>query len=288
VTTTTWASVVDQTTDAAFRTWGAEFAAKLLVVGLTQTADTGQINWASVTRAGANTAAGYEIWRFADSSLYMKIEYGSAGANTQPQLWITVGTGSNGSGTLTGQTSTRGVFGCGLAISSTVTSYTSYMSRTADSFSVAWKVAGAGAAYVLATLVVGKTVDGTGAATTTGFGVWRQNGNGAMSLQSVRIASTAATYVDNTLGYCSIPGLPTTSAAGANFQAYACYVNVPDVQPFNWGTGVVTADIPRGVSFTTAMVGTTTRTFLSLGSTNASANIGTFTAGTYSIAIIYE
>jgi hypothetical protein len=97
-------------TDALFRLWGAAIKAALTAAGWTQTADTGQINWATVTAPVAtNTAAGYEIWKMADGLTlwYLKIEYGSGGTVTYPAIWITVGTGSNGGGTLTGQLSAR-------------------------------------------------------------------------------------------------------------------------------------------------------------------------------------
>lgn len=56
------------TTDAAFRTWGLAYNAKLAAAGLVQTADTGQIDWATVLAATAiNTVQGYEIWRFDDA-----------------------------------------------------------------------------------------------------------------------------------------------------------------------------------------------------------------------------
>jgi hypothetical protein len=285
MTTTTWASIVDQSTDAAFRVWGLEFAAKLAVVGLVQTADTGQINWVTVNRAGANTAAGYEIWRFADSTIYMKIEYGSGGANTNPNMWITVGTGSNGSGTITGQTNTRSTFVNTSLPTSGVTVLTSYMCAVADAFSVAWKLSGS--TIVGATLVVGKTVDGTGVATSTGFGVLRQQGNAQLSFQSVRTASTATTFTDATTMYLCTPGNPTSTDVGSNKQAYEIWLNVPEVIPFNWANGVLLTEAPRGTSLVVAMTGTTTHTYLAIGQNGntqlASAGIANIWAG-----IIYE
>jgi len=99
-----------QTTDAEFRAWGSAINAALTAIGLVQTSDTGQINWTTVTRAvGSNTAQGYEIWRMNDTSqstcpIYLKLEYGSGSAAANPSMWITVGTGSNGSGSITGTT----------------------------------------------------------------------------------------------------------------------------------------------------------------------------------------
>lgn len=100
-------------TDADFRTWGSTISAALATLGLVNTADTGQINWTTVVKpAGTSTQSGYEIWRFADSlqgttPVYLKLTYGSAAAADRPSLWIQVGSGSNGTGTLTGQTNTQ-------------------------------------------------------------------------------------------------------------------------------------------------------------------------------------
>lgn len=99
--------------DADFRTWCQGIAAQLVVAGLVQTADTGQINNTTVVKpVSTDTASGYEIYRFNDTNqgsfpIFLKIEYGSGALATRPALWLTVGTGSNGSGTLTGQLSTR-------------------------------------------------------------------------------------------------------------------------------------------------------------------------------------
>jgi len=105
--------VFSQTTDAEFRTWVAAIIAQLAAIGLTQTADTGQINTGTVTApVAANTAQGYTVWRFNDSlqsttPIYFKLEFGSAAATTTPSMWITIGSGSNGSGTITGLIKSR-------------------------------------------------------------------------------------------------------------------------------------------------------------------------------------
>lgn len=100
--------------DAAFRAWGLALHNAIAACGLVQTADSGQINWATVTAPGAlNTKQGYEIWRFADSlqataAVYIRFDYGSSTLNQyNPGIWWRLGTGSNGSGTLTGLTTTE-------------------------------------------------------------------------------------------------------------------------------------------------------------------------------------
>jgi hypothetical protein len=110
MTATSWTvSSAIGVSDAAFRAWGQAISTALAALGLVQTADTGQINWSTVTKPTVTaTAQGYEVWRFNDAlqataPIYVKIEYGSATSSfTAPGVWVTVGTGSNGAGTITG------------------------------------------------------------------------------------------------------------------------------------------------------------------------------------------
>lgn len=98
--------------DAEFRSWGSWISASFAAFGWVQSADSGQVNWTTVTRASTNTAAGYEIWAMDDSlqgtkPVLVKIEYGTGASTGFERIWITVGATSDGSGTLTGTTSTR-------------------------------------------------------------------------------------------------------------------------------------------------------------------------------------
>ena len=95
-------------TDALFRLW-CTFVRDAFLTGWVQTADTGQMNFATVTKPGAaNTMQGYIIVRMDDSlqasfPVYAKVEFGSGnGAANEPGVQITLGTGSNGSGSITG------------------------------------------------------------------------------------------------------------------------------------------------------------------------------------------
>lgn len=98
----------DTSTDALFRAWGSAISAAIAALGFVQTADTGQINWATVAHPVAgSTAAGYEIWRFNDAlqssaPIFFKLEYGTGNGVPVPAMWYTVGTGSDGAGTITG------------------------------------------------------------------------------------------------------------------------------------------------------------------------------------------
>jgi hypothetical protein len=98
----------DSSTDANFRSWGSAISAALAATGWTATTDTGQINWTTVTTPAVATFAGYEVWKWSDTNqtacpVYMKIRYGNnANATKGPMIEVTVATGSDGAGNLTG------------------------------------------------------------------------------------------------------------------------------------------------------------------------------------------
>ena len=103
--------------DTNFRTWGLHIADSFQAAGLTKTSDTGQIDWTTVLLpVTQNTFAGYEIYRFTTDThqntlgCFIKVEYGIGSAASRPALAFTVGTGTDGAGTLTGQVSTRQAF----------------------------------------------------------------------------------------------------------------------------------------------------------------------------------
>jgi hypothetical protein len=152
-------------TDAVFRAWGVLFNAKLALAGLVQTADTGQINWTTVSTAVINTAAGYEIWRFNDTlqataPVFLKIEYGSGAATTGPSIWLTVGSGSDGAGNLTGIKSTRQQFTC-----ATGAACTCYVSGDTNRFVLAVPNTAVSTSFLVS---FERTVDAAGAVTNEG------------------------------------------------------------------------------------------------------------------------
>lgn len=269
MTTASWSTVVDQSTDAGFRAWGSELSAKIALVGAVQTADTGQINWTTVTRAAVNTMAGYEIWRLSGSALFLKIEYGSAGATASPAFNFTVGTGSNGSGTLTGQLSTRTLCTLNGSPNSLVTAFQSYLCATASFFGLAWKVS-AGVAATLGCPFIhfctGLTVDGAGAPTSIGFYTLRgfadsTTGPRSAALQTVRTAAPAVTRGQGS-SYCVIPGAPPTSSDGVNNQAYLHWLDTPAVQPALYTATILQGELNIGNTVSLTLVGSTPHTYI--------------------------
>lgn len=105
MTTTTTNVVCDNSSLANFKSWGQAIGAALTTLGWVQTADTGQVNWGTIVAVPSSTYV-YEIWRANDAlqssmPIFMRIEYGFS--STSPRIQVTVGTASNGSGTITGQ-----------------------------------------------------------------------------------------------------------------------------------------------------------------------------------------
>lgn len=100
-------------TDAWFRAQGQAISDALTALGIPKTADTGQVNWATVTLPAAGATTAYEIRRLNDAyqasdPIFLKITYvrNVFGSASQFGLQIEVGTGSNGSGSLTGAVGT--------------------------------------------------------------------------------------------------------------------------------------------------------------------------------------
>ena len=87
---------------ANFNAWGSSVSAAIAAMGWTKTADTGQVSWGSVVVGSV-----YEVWHPNDalqtgpSSFYMRVQYGTSGTNVN--ISFSLGTATNGAGTLTGQ-----------------------------------------------------------------------------------------------------------------------------------------------------------------------------------------
>lgn len=95
------------TTDV-IRSWAGALSALLLSAGWVRTSDSGQTAAASLPACSAVWQfAGYEIWRMDDSlqstaPCVIKLSYGCAGHMNLARLEMTVGTGSDGAGNITG------------------------------------------------------------------------------------------------------------------------------------------------------------------------------------------
>lgn len=130
----TFTAYPDNGSLASFNDFGSKVSSALQAAGLVKTNDTGQIDWATNTAYPNNVAGvsiGYEIYRFSDTlqdsaPVFLKIEYGSFGnSSISTGFGITIGSGSDGAGNITGIIYSRTTVGTGTAAS---TRYNSFVS----------------------------------------------------------------------------------------------------------------------------------------------------------------
>lgn len=168
---TTQSLLPDNSTTTNFRAWGQFISNFLEANGIPKTADTGQIDWATVGNpTAAGQSMGYEIRRFSDTlqataPVFIKIEYGSSTALANaPGIWITVGTGSDGAGAITGNNSTRRAAHGGAT--SNVTQYVCVISSNTNRLGLAMFTGGTNFCFFVA---IERTKDAAGADTPNGI-----------------------------------------------------------------------------------------------------------------------
>ena len=274
--TQNWSTVMDQNTDAGFRAWGAELNAKLTAAGLVQTADTGQINWTTVTRAAINTDAGYEIWRFNDTQqsgapIYLKLHFGSGSATNIPRIRLIVGTSSNGSGTIGGTVNTVRTVSASSGVTTGLSNYPSYLCVAEGFLGLVWKTDGAqiGGSYAWGGFLITRTVDNDGVPDNRGCHIqFHSNSGGSASdmvTQSIRFTATAQVFTAQANVKCIfVPGFVTSSMVGSDFQAYLAWQHNPKVLPVFAACGVFPAELAFTNTASLTLLGVTAHTYIQM------------------------
>lgn len=259
-------------TDADFRQWGSTISAHLAAAGLVQTADSGQINWTTVTRPTVNnTDGGYEVWRFDDplqatAPIFIKIGYGGASPATIPRTVMSVGTGTNGAGTLTGLVSDSRVVNS--ASSATAGTYVSKVCYVDGFFGCAIYRGVQGASGIpIFGVMVQRTCDDSGAWTGDGCTtVWATSGAAAAGMQSLNfLKGTKTTYGSVHTFFPSGGANTLTDDVVPNYQPARSYQPFPKVRPLLGSCGVYGVETPLDVQFQVALVGTTPRNYICMG-----------------------
>lgn len=291
MTTAATSTVVDHSSDAGFRTWVAEVITMLFTtLGVTQTGDTGQINTTTVTRPAVNTMGGYVIGAFNDtlnstSPLVFKLQFGTGGVAAGPQMQIQIGTGSNGTGTLTGVTSANVAVGPNSNTpASTITPYvTRACYSTADGVLwLGWKLNGGGTTnQTLGGFEIARSNDNTGAPTSDSI-MLASNSNSATGVTNsafVQFISHLSGLSYSTGAFPStswtlIPLTITGTLFGGNTQVFPCYQYTPVVGVSNWYGIAFCGEVAVGSTVSMAMVGSTTHTYIAAGSLFGTSNFG--------------
>lgn len=272
MTTNSFSSAISMATDADFRTAHGQVRAGLTAVGLVQTANTGQLNPATMVRAGANgTAAGYEIWRFNDSlqataPIFIKIEPGRGNSITGLSYWITIGSGTDGAGTITGVASSRQV--CNAPSTPSGGSFPSYFCHTEGFLGVNFKLG----SYNSATNVGGpfscavcRTCDASGVPTGDGAVMYAGNRGNPAIVQALNFL-TATVFAANGSGqYAVIAHEISDTTVGADKQVFLHVMPNPKTVPVFGLISCLQSEYAIGTSVTVAMVGTTPRVYLVVG-----------------------
>ena len=219
-------------TTAPFHQWGSAIQTALQAAGWQRTADTGQINWSTVSIAASNTPAGFDIWRpgaadtlFATNPYYVKLEYGYyyPSSYITPNMWITIGLGgTDGAGNLTG--------GAGLVsprqqiigqANAAPPSADMFISADAASSRMAMCMGGPALTSNL-WVVIERTRDSSGNPTTDGvvfryYSQWSNNGHYVMLYSGLTFVVPAGIQP-----FSSIPNI-TSGASGSNITVYPYY-----------------------------------------------------------------
>jgi hypothetical protein len=272
--------------NALFQAWGSELSGQLQAIGLTKTGDTGQINWSSVAvPTAANTAAGYEVYAFNDAlqssaPIYLRIEYGMGAANGAgyPGIWVTLGSATNGAGTITGITYLArtlltpggGVVSPGTANYANFACY----NATYGAMWFAFKL-GASTSYNANYAIFGVARTTNSSETPTGDGIAVYTSQAGVLYQIPYSFLTTQAYAAHQQ-FCMVVGAVTSSLVGTNSQIYRHYTITPAVEYLCQFGSCVKAELSQGTTATLALLGSTALTYLSLGTYGSgAANAGT-------------
>jgi hypothetical protein len=250
----------------------------------------------TVSNVSVPTAANWTATALGSGNpVIFRLDFGAGAATTDPQMWITVGAGTNGAGTISGTAGTSKMtqvaVGAGSAPTSTTTPYSSYFCVNMT-YGVAWaafKFSGSGTAY---TAFMGfclfRTSGSTGAAngnaiglitnssTTTGnlttppvvqYMTWSSGAGSTVypTLQannSTAYSSGAAQYTSGATN--TIFGL-TSSLENSTAFVFPIYTISPAIAFSNVVGQVLVGDVSLGTSFSATLIGATALTYLQVG-----------------------
>lgn len=292
MTTHQYTTPIVTTTAAGFRAWVRELSDALQLCGLVKTGDSGQIDIDTVALPGnssaASGAAGFEVYTLNDSlsgsaPLFLKIYYGR-NVSGGPQIYIEIGSGTNGLGGLTGIVITAKPVLRSVGVTITVNLPT-FVCVTDGFIGVSFKH-GLNASQSPYGFTVCRSTDGTGAPSPEGVVAYTGNQSPGIGLQSCGVFGQGEFYQSNN-AYCMIvAGLGSTLVSGGS-QVFKHYAAFPRVRPVAQMLTVNTNEIGAYTTFAAAPIGGNERTFICLGQLGfGNANVGN--QSNYSAAMLWE
>jgi hypothetical protein len=270
--------------DAYFRDWGKKLSDAMTAVGFTKTADTGQIDWATVAKPPAvSTYQGYEIRAFSDAlqstnPIIVKFSFGSAsGSANNCALKIQIGRATDGAGNFVGETTTAFEL---TNSSSSTTAYNGYISGASNRVSFALFV---NSSYIFM-FYVERTKNASGADTADGIdsvGI-RTSGNYQQYFPNKGIGFPAVLASSALCCACPYSGAGTY---GSDIGLFPIFVNRGYADNPSLGACVYfTADIAAETDVTLTILGAS-HTFKTMAGSIGNVNGN---GGAKSLALRYE
>lgn len=292
MTTHHYTTPIVTTTAEGFRAWVKELSEALQLCGLVKTEDSGQIDMETVPLPGNSSApsgaAGFEVYTLNDSlsdsaPLFLKIYYGRNGSGGA-QMYIEVGSGTNGLGVLTGTVITAKPVLRSLVVSATGNLPT-FVCVTDGFIGVSFKH-GLNSSQSPYGFCVCRSTDGTGAPSPDGVVAYTGNQTAGSGLQSCGVFG-AGEYYSNSQAYCMIVAALGSTLVSGGSQVFKHYAAFPRVRPVAQMLTVNINEIGVYTTFTAAPIGGNERTFICLGQLGfGNANVGN--QGNYSAAMLWE
>ena len=225
--------------DAEFQDYCQHTVAMLTAVGLVQTADTGQMDETTVTEPAANDWSRYQIWRFNDSRqgvdpVFLRIEFGKYAGQDNYVFWrVSIGQGTDGAGTLTGQT--WGPYQCGYVdgngtVSSTVQDYACAIEGYLFLAQAVGWIYGRGDKNSL--ISIARTKDLSGNFDGKGLQIVRQYGGANAILYAHSIRWDGAGFNGdrgNNEFFCIVPGTPADTTVNGDKRLFPHFHNMPNI-----------------------------------------------------------
>jgi hypothetical protein len=297
---------ISNAASANMQAWINElYTAFVTTLGLTQTGDTGQmaVPCVSALPGGANTAAGYYVFAFNDTlqasaPIYIKMECGTGTSTAVPGIFMTVGTGTNGAGTITGTVHPRSKWSCDGALASTTNNYVSRFcyNTTQGVLWCAFKQGVNNNLVGLSTAFFGfciyRSIDNTGAPTANATNILMPsnttNGSNSGYFAAIDYPQAALITPSNQQNWGYIPLSVTSTQVGTTAQVFPVFQYNGTATLPGWGLTNVCAltilgEISLGSTATITMVGALSATYIQVTQFFAPINTTGYTSpGAYS------
>lgn len=256
----------DNSSLANFKSWAQAISNAFSTFGWTQTTDTGQVNWSTIAAVPSSTYV-YEVWKANDTQastlpIYVKVEYGFS--STSPRIRMTAGTGSNGSGTITGAVVSSPPWEItSLETNQGATTFPCFFSGDAGEFRMyMWQSTGVSVGVIF---VIERSKDSSGNKTTDYFTAASANASAVAGANQQSILSTSLVGNRDTGGIIA-PALTTGSGTGAFNGTVAAFPVFPVIgkvgNPMLGLMTVAANDVSDGASVTVTSMYGGTHTFV--------------------------